>query len=117
MARLSTLKPTIGRLRPSVAFMPDGEKERDRLRSSLPWRQWYQSARWKALRLAVLIRDHFKCQRDGCGRICGRKGEAVVDHRIPHHGDEALFFDETNLWTLCKPCHDGWKQRMEKRQA
>ena len=33
----------------------------------------------------------------------------VVDHVKPHKGDEALFFDETNWQSLCKPCHDGAK--------
>lgn len=62
----------------------------------------------------VRRRDHYTCQREGCGRVCGRKGEAVVDHREPHRGNEALFFDPTNLWLLCKACHDGWKQRQER---
>lgn len=37
----------------------------------------------------------------------------VVDHITPHKGDEALFFDQGNLQTLCKPCHDGQKQLIE----
>lgn len=31
---------------------------------------------------------------------------AVVDHIIPHRGDEALFWDENNWQALCKRCHD-----------
>lgn len=30
----------------------------------------------------------------------------VVDHITPHKGDGALFHDETNWQSLCKPCHD-----------
>ncbi|HPJ03272.1 MAG TPA: HNH endonuclease signature motif containing protein [Candidatus Limiplasma sp.] len=30
----------------------------------------------------------------------------VVDHIIPHRGDETLFWDESNWQPLCKPCHD-----------
>jgi len=30
----------------------------------------------------------------------------VVDHIIPHRGDERLFWDETNWQPLCKQCHD-----------
>lgn len=38
---------------------------------------------------------------------------SVVDHKIPHKGDDALFWDETNHQSLCKPCHDGRKARIE----
>lgn len=31
---------------------------------------------------------------------------AVVDHIEPHRGDKALFFDTSNLQSLCKKCHD-----------
>jgi hypothetical protein len=35
----------------------------------------------------------------------------VCDHKIPHRGDERLFWDETNLQSLLKSCHDrtNWK--------
>ena len=38
---------------------------------------------------------------------------AVVDHKIPHKGDETLFFDPENLQSLCKPHHDRDKQLIE----
>ncbi|HYD79464.1 MAG TPA: HNH endonuclease [Paucimonas sp.] len=38
---------------------------------------------------------------------------SVVDHRIPHRGDTILFWDKSNWQSLCKPCHDGRKQREE----
>lgn len=38
----------------------------------------------------------------------------VVDHVIPHRGDEALFYDAGNLQTLCPDDHDQNKQRLEK---
>jgi hypothetical protein len=38
----------------------------------------------------------------------------VCDHRKPHRGDEHLFWDETNLQTMLKACHDGPKQRAEQ---
>nr|WP_243256973.1 HNH endonuclease signature motif containing protein [Rhizobium skierniewicense] len=50
----------------------------------------------------------------GCGRIDGNTSRLVADHKIPHRGDEALFWDESNLQCLCKPCHDGLKQRQER---
>lgn len=41
----------------------------------------------------------------------------VADHRRRHNGDANLFWDEGNLQTLCKPCHDGPKQRAEQGAA
>lgn len=30
----------------------------------------------------------------------------VVDHIVPHRGDQILFWDESNWQPLCKKCHD-----------
>ena len=30
----------------------------------------------------------------------------VVDHMVPHRGDEKLFWDRSNWRALCKRCHD-----------
>jgi hypothetical protein len=38
----------------------------------------------------------------------------VVDHRIPHNGDLALFWDENNWQAMAKECHDSYKQSLEK---
>ena len=39
----------------------------------------------------------------------------VVDHIIPHKGDSDLFWDESNWQSLCKRCHDSFKQKEEKQ--
>ena len=39
----------------------------------------------------------------------------VVDHKIPHRGDQTLFWDEGNWQSLCKPHHDGTKAKEESR--
>jgi 5-methylcytosine-specific restriction endonuclease McrA len=77
-----------------------------------PWRRWYNTARWRALRLKVFLRDLFTCKR--CGHVEGDTSLLVCDHVIPHRGDEAKFWDEANLQTLCKDCHDRVKQREEQ---
>lgn len=115
MARLSSIKPRLGRLRPRLASAPVDRQSFDRDRDRQPWRKWYKTARWQKLRMSVLVRDLFTCQRPGCGRIEADTSQLVADHRRPHRGVEALFWDITNLWTLCKPCHDSWKQREERR--
>ena len=35
----------------------------------------------------------------------------VADHVVPHRGDPVLF--EGPLQSLCKECHDSWKQSIE----
>ena len=40
----------------------------------------------------------------------------VVDHIIPHKGDQALFWDESQWQSLCASCHSSVKQREEKQQ-
>lgn len=85
----------------------------DRVRDQRPWRKWYKTARWRTLRWSVLVRDCFTCQR--CGTIEGDTSKLVADHRKPHRGDAALFWDERNLETLCASCHSGAKQREEAR--
>lgn len=37
----------------------------------------------------------------------------VVDHIQPHRGQLALFLDETNYQTLCIPCHNIFKRKVE----
>ena len=41
---------------------------------------------------------------------CEKQGKltqaTVVDHIVPHRGDQKLFWDESNWQPLCKPCHD-----------
>ncbi len=38
----------------------------------------------------------------------------TVDHITPHKGDDRLFWDRTNWQSLCAPCHNRHKQRVER---
>jgi 5-methylcytosine-specific restriction endonuclease McrA len=38
----------------------------------------------------------------------------VVDHKTPHHGDQALFWSESNWQSLCARHHNSDKQAFEK---
>lgn len=42
--------------------------------------------------------------------MCAKQGKyvraTVVDHIIPHRGDQKLFWDQNNWQSLCKSCHD-----------
>lgn len=67
--------------------------------------------RWQQARLRFL-RSSPLCVM--CAKRGITKPATVVDHVIPHKGDEQLFWDETNWQSLCKPCHDGPKAQLER---
>ncbi|WP_425909339.1 HNH endonuclease [Nitrobacter sp. TKz-YC02] len=79
---------------------------------TLPWKAWYKTARWRALRHAVFLRDLYTCRK--CGKAEPNTSLLVCDHKSPHRGDKKLFWDERNLQTLCKACHDRFKQSEEQ---
>jgi 5-methylcytosine-specific restriction protein A len=59
----------------------------------------WQRARAAYLRVHPLCR---RCERDGV-----LKAASVVDHIVPHRGDDTLFWDSDGNWQpLCKRCHD-----------
>lgn len=119
-SRLTTLKPTLQTLAPRLGRIPGDERarhhERDRM---LEHRAWYKTERWRKLRLTILQRDLYTCQKTGV--LCIGKHPAgnspVVDHIRPHRGDERLFWDESNLQCVSKNYHDSQKQREERAQG
>ncbi|MFQ5941740.1 MAG: HNH endonuclease, partial [Nitrososphaerales archaeon] len=70
---------------------------------------FYVKNNWRLLRLKIMRRDKFTCQK--CGdrtsriKINGKyRRNFQVDHKVPlfRGGKE---FEESNLWTLCISCH------------
>ena len=53
---------------------------------------------WQKAR-TIFLKKHPVCV------VCGKMA-TVVDHIIPHRGDDKLFWDESNWQPLCKACHD-----------
>lgn len=118
MARLKAPPSRLTPLVPALGAIPLPQRTTDAQRTFMsPWRKWYSTARWRALRMRVLMRDRFTCQWPGCGLMTADTSTLVADHKEAHRGDEALFWDESNLQTLCKPCHDRHKQRAERGAA
>lgn len=74
------------------------------------YRRLYKGRRWAGLRQAQLAKQPL-CERDV--HSFDIVPATVVNHRRPHKGDLRLFFDPTNLQSVCKPCHDGPIQREE----
>lgn len=70
--------------------------------------------RWQKARITFLAANPL------C-RMCESEGRAtvatVVDHIMPHKGDQSLFWDRANWQPLCKPHHDRDKQREERGTA
>jgi 5-methylcytosine-specific restriction protein A len=115
MGKLKAIGSTLTRLKPTMGSLAPVERNADADRRLFkPWHQWYKSARWRALRITVFIRDLYTCQWPGCGFTSADTSRLVADHCEPHRGDERLFWLLANLQTLCKPCHDSRKQRAER---
>jgi 5-methylcytosine-specific restriction endonuclease McrA len=73
-------------------------------------RSHYLTSSWKATRVAVLVRDLYRCR--SCGATVTGKA-AQVDHIQARFdgGSDAL----DNLQTLCVSCH-GLKTRQEQKR-
>lgn len=116
MPKLKTIKPLVGKL-PSRLTREVAEKVRLQEREqNVDWRPWYKTSRWQKLRLEVLSRDGYICQRTGI-LLSGKHpapNSAVVDHKKPHRGDPDLFWDKDNLQSVSKEWHDSIKQAIEK---
>lgn len=60
----------------------------------------YNTAAWRKLR-------KLKREETPYCEICGREAEQLdVHHRVPPRGNNELFYDYTNLVTLCRDCHN-----------
>ncbi|MEM8822049.1 MAG: HNH endonuclease [Pseudomonadota bacterium] len=79
-------------------------------------KNWLNTTRWQNLRLRILERDEWTCRQTGVLLVGGRDApnSAVVDHIVPHRGDETLFWNEDNLQSVAKAWHDAEKQRRER---
>lgn len=116
MSRLSSLPPRIGAPPTTIGRPPRQAEQQGRYRANAPWRAWYGTAEWQRLRLRVFVRDGYICQRTGI--LCGGKHPApdspVANHKKPHRGNRALFFDEANVETVSKEAHDILIQQEEQ---
>lgn len=74
----------------------------------------YNSARWRALRRAILA-DRPWCECRDCRSQHRERVADVVHHRTHHGGDEGLFYDLANLEPLAKSCHDSLTQAEKRR--
>ena len=117
MAKLKTLRPLVATMPPRIHSQRE-TRDRAQPQGSLnAYRQWYKSTRWQRLRQQVLARDLYTCQHTGV-ILSGRANapdSPVVHHKVPHKGDEQLFWDINNLEAVSKQWHDSEAQRTERR--
>ena len=71
-----------------------------------PWRKLYGTARWQRIRKAQLDAEPL-CAR--CLAMEVVEPATVVHHKVPHKGDETLFW-QGPFESLCKPHHDSEAQ-------
>ncbi|QXH44268.1 HNH endonuclease [Pseudomonas xanthosomatis] len=106
MARLKTLGPRIKESSGSrVKVVTPGS-----WRSGLSSSQRGYDYRWQKARERYL-QTYPLCVY--CARAGRTTAAGVVDHVIPHRGDQSLFWDESNWQSLCSPCHSSVKQAEE----
>lgn len=60
-------------------------------------------SRWQKASKAYL-QSHPLCVE--CVKLGRYTKATVVDHIVPHRGDQKLFWDQSNWQALCKKCHD-----------
>lgn len=112
---MRTLGNRIGTTKPRLSTTRDVRDKRYSPDATV--RGWYKSKRWQALRGQVLVRDLYICQRTGV-MLTGKApapDSPAVHHRVPHKGDERLFWDINNLEAVSKEWHDSEAQREERR--
>jgi 5-methylcytosine-specific restriction protein A len=117
MGKLKNLKPVLGTLAPRLGAAPGDVKAQDRQRYDRnPLRALYGTRRWADLKLFVFVRDGYVCQRTGV--LCIGKhpddNSPVANHKIPHRGNLALFWDPDNVETVTKAVHDSIIQAEEQ---
>lgn len=78
-----------------------------------PWRKLY-GRRWAHASRSYLGANPLCVICAAQGRL---QAAHVTDHKVPHRGDAALFWNADNWQALCKRCHDGDKQREERQTA
>lgn len=81
-------------------------KRHDRRRPNASQRGY--GSKWRKARAAFLAMFD-RCAWPGCNAKA-----TLVDHIIPHKGDDHLFWDQTNWQPLCTSCHSRKKQQQER---
>lgn len=114
-------RPKLGTLPQRIALADLSIAKTTMPRTDASWRGSKQSSRergytwkWEKARKIYLQAHPLCCFCERDGRITVA---TVVDHKVPHEGDQKLFWDQKNWQPLCRSHHSGEKQREENRNA
>ncbi len=106
--KITMLRPRIATLKTGPAPLKGTGWRAGKTTNERGYTYAWQKARERFLRANPLCAY---CMRDERRPVAA----SIVDHVVPHEGDQRLFWDEDNWQALCKPCHDGVKAREEGR--
>jgi 5-methylcytosine-specific restriction enzyme A len=104
--KLTTIRPTLQVLRPSLPMLQAPDPDSWRNGKTTAAQRGY-GGKWQRER-AKFLAAHPLCER--CEARGVVEAATVVDHRIPHRGDQKLFWDRKNWGPLCAPCHNAKTQ-------
>jgi 5-methylcytosine-specific restriction protein A len=111
--KLKTLKPRLGTILtqrvPTLTDQPNGWRTQGMTSAQRGYGYRWQKARERHLQAHPLC---VMCQAEGRTAVA-----TVVDHRDPHRGDQAVFWDESRWQSLCASHHSSEKQRQENEEA
>ena len=90
------------------ALVPAGQIYCDKHRTANGYKRASASqrgygSRWQRLS-KLYLKKHPLCVK--CLENDRYEKATVVDHIVPHRGDDTLFWNEENWQALCKNCHD-----------
>ena len=108
--KLTTIKSTLPRLAVGLPMLQAADPDSWRIGKTTAERGY--GAKWQRER-AKWLAEHPLCERCEAGNVV--EVATVVDHRIPHRGDEKLFWSRSNWSSLCSRCHNAKTQ--EERAA
>lgn len=107
--KLKTLKSTLRTVGPTIRTLGASWRTTGITTGQRGYNYRWQQARARHLRNSPLC---VMCEAEGRVELA-----TVVDHRVPHRGDQARFWDETNWQSLCATHHSSHKQRQEREDA
>ena len=78
----------------------------------------YRTQRWKRERAEYLAANPYCVAPSGdeMSALCWATS-TVVDHRIPHRGDEQAFWNQNNWNALCRGCHNAKTGRETRKRV
>lgn len=110
--KLTTIRPTLSRLAPGLGLPMVKAADPESWRDGKTTAQRGYGGKWQRERARFLAENPL-CERCDAKQVV--EVATVVDHRIPHRGDKALFWSRSNWSSLCARCHNA-KTQEERAQ-